>query len=38
MPLLRQTMKVDNTKRGKPARLYELNMDMSPLDFDQSDD
>ena len=38
MPLLRQTMKVDNSKRGKPARLYELNMDMSPLDFDIDDE
>ena len=38
MPLLRQTMKVDNSKRGKPARLYELNMDMSPLDFDNDEE
>jgi ADP-ribose pyrophosphatase YjhB (NUDIX family) len=38
MPLLRQTMKVDNTKRGKPARLYELNMDSSQLDFDSNEE
>lgn len=38
LPLLRETMKLDNSKRGKPARLYELNMDMSPLDFDTDDE
>jgi hypothetical protein len=31
-------MKVDNTKRGKPARLYELNMDSSQLDFDTNEE
>lgn len=38
IPLLRETTKLDNSKRGKPARLYELNMDMSPLDFDTDEE
>lgn len=38
LPLLRETAKLDNSKRGKPARLYELNMDKSLLDFDLDDE
>lgn len=38
LPLLRQTNKLDNSKRGKPARLYELNIEGSPLDFDIEDE
>jgi ADP-ribose pyrophosphatase YjhB (NUDIX family) len=38
LALLRETNKLDSSKRGKPARLYELNMSMPDNDLDADDE